>query len=109
MGEAASLHPPFGRVSPDQGHGGHEEGCGDEGGHEEVCHEEGCGDEGGHEEGEEGGERDEEGRHEGPSHEEGDEEVQGDGGGVRAEQWGRWQRSFLPTASWLAVVGTFCR
>merc|ERR1712060_464446 len=90
-------------------HGGHGEGCGDEGGDEEVWHEEGRGDEGGHEEGEEGEQRDEEGRHERPSHAEGDEEVQGDRGGLRVEQWGRLHWSVLPMASWPAVVGTFCR
>merc|ERR1712151_875508 len=82
---------------------------GDEGGDEEVWHEEGRGDEGGHEEGEEGEQRDEEGRHERPSHAEGDEEVQGDRGALRADQWGRLQWSSLPMASWPAVVGTFCR
>merc|ERR1711897_84820 len=54
-------------------HGGHEEGRRDEeGGHEEVSHE-------GHE-GYEG-------------HEEGHEEGQGDRGGLRAEQWGGFQKA----------------
>merc|ERR1712107_229752 len=69
-------------------HGGHEAGRRDEeGGHEEVSHE---GHEG-HEEGEEGEQRDE--GHEGASHEEGHEEGQGDRGGLRAEQRGRFQKA----------------
>merc|ERR1711897_63984 len=49
-----------------------------------LCH-------GGHEEGQEGEQRDE--GHEGASHEEGHEEGQGDRGGLRAEQWGRFQKA----------------
>merc|ERR1712060_205168 len=78
-----------------QRHGGHEEGCGDEGGHEEVRHEEGCDE--GCDEGEEGEQRDEESSHEGTSHAEGHEEVQGVRVGMRAEQWGRFLKSALPT------------
>merc|ERR1712203_136596 len=72
--------------------GGHEEGSGDEEGgcHEEGCHEGHEGDEG--HEGEEGEQRDEEGGDEGPGHEEGHEE-EGDRGGMREEQWGRFQEA----------------
>merc|ERR1712066_1073591 len=66
---------------------------------EEVCHE-GCCHEGCDEEGEEGEQREE--GHEGASHEEGHEEGQGDGGGMRAEQWGGFQLIS-------AFVDTFCR
>merc|ERR1712060_489666 len=80
------------RVCPRSRHGGHEEGSGDEEGgcHEEGCHEGHEGDEG--HEGEEGEQRDEEGGDEGPGHEEGHEE-EGDRGGMREEQWGRFQEA----------------
>merc|ERR1712183_362871 len=83
MGRPATLAPAH-RLSPRLCHGGHEEG-----GHE-VCHE-GCCHEGCDEEGEEGEQRDE--GHEGASHEEGHEEGQGDRGGLRAEEWGRFQKA----------------
>merc|ERR1712060_3432 len=92
-----------------QRHGGHEEGCGDEGGHEEVRHEEGCDE--GCDEGEEGEQRDEEGSHEGTSHAEGHEEVQGVRGGMRAEQWGRFLKIIPPTTLgglplWIHTAGS---
>merc|ERR1711972_172839 len=103
IAKPASLPPCVVRAPVRQGHGGNEEGSGDEGGHEEVRHEEGCGDEGCHEEGEEGGQRDEEGSDEGPSHAEGHEEVQGVRGGMRAEEWGKSVMSVLPKTRWPAV------